>query len=63
MKEALVKSGKKNWDGYGWDTVHVQINEESNRDPLLSSGSVGTAANKKGIDHPINYGVPSFGVD
>ena len=23
LKEALTKSGKKNWNGYGWDSVHV----------------------------------------
>ena len=61
LKEALAKSGKKNWNGYGWDSVHVQLDSE--RDPLLARGTVGTAAFTKGLDHPINYGIPSFGVD
>lgn len=23
LKDALKKAGKKSWNGYGWDTVHV----------------------------------------
>jgi len=33
------------------------------REPLIAYGSVGTAALRKGLDHPVNYGVPNFGVD
>ena len=33
------------------------------REPLLSYGEVFTAAKRKGINHPINYSVPNFGVD
>jgi hypothetical protein len=33
------------------------------REPLLAKGSVGTAALKKGLDHPVNNGIPNFGVD
>ena len=59
MKEALKRAGKSSWNGYGWDKVNVQLD----REPLLSYGKVKTAAPKKGIDHPINYPVPSFGLD
>ena len=59
LKDALKLAGKKSWNGYGWDKLNVQLE----REPLLSYGTVLTAAPKKGIDHPINYPVPSFGVD
>jgi hypothetical protein len=55
----LKLAGKKSWNGYGWDKVNVQLE----REPLLSYGTVLTAAPKKYITHPINYKVPSFGVD
>jgi hypothetical protein len=55
----LKLAGKKSWNGYGWDKVNVQLE----REPLLSYGTVLTAAPKTYITHPINYKVPSFGVD
>jgi hypothetical protein len=36
---------------------------KSQREPLVSYGSVKTAALKKGDSHPKNYAVPNFGVD
>jgi len=36
---------------------------KSQREPLVSYGSVKTAALKKGESHPKNYAVPNFGVD
>ena len=61
LKEALNKSGKKSWDGYGWDKLNVQI--DFKREPLLSYGTVETAQPHPGINYPINYKVPNFGVD
>ena len=63
MKEALELSGKKSWNGYGWDSVHVQLDQDSQREPLIARGSVSTAALVKGENHPKNYAVPNFGVD
>ena len=41
LKEALKRSGKKSWNGYGWDKLNVQLDET--REPLLSYGIVETA--------------------
>jgi hypothetical protein len=51
LKEALKLTGKKSWNGFGWDKNLVQVE----REPLLSYGKVLTAAPKHGISHPINY--------
>jgi hypothetical protein len=40
LKEALKLSGKKSWNGYGWDSVHVQLDQDSQREPLIARGSV-----------------------
>jgi hypothetical protein len=37
LKEALKLSGKKSWNGYGWDNVHAQLDQDSQRENLLSN--------------------------
>jgi hypothetical protein len=41
LKDALKLAGKKSWNGYGWDKLNVQLKSE--REPLLSYGTVKTA--------------------
>lgn len=41
----------------------MQLDEDSQREPLASYGNVNTAALKKGDAHPKDYFVPNFGLD
>ncbi len=58
----MKKLGVKSYGGFGWEK-YLQLDSDIQREPLLAYGSVETAQPHPGINYPINYSVPNFGVD